>query len=627
MTNRNYHHWPINLFFALLLMTDFHDLPAQESVEIVAAQPTPAWQKRETGYITTRDGEKLRYSLLLPQAQGRFPVIINYSGYDPGAIGGSAYREGDTAMSFALDQSLLEHGYAVMGVNARGTGCSTGTFDFLGATYGEDGFDLVEFAGKQEWSNGAVGMANWSWAGMSQLMTAAQQPPHLRAIAPGMVVGDMRRDSWAPGGVPAPGFITGWRGYLHDRWAAVRRSAEAESDAACLQQLEANLAGEQEHSITRMVFSHPLRDEVSDARAPAKNAGLIKVPVFSMTSFQDEAVTSREDYYQERIGSGQVWMLQTNGGHDLYGSRRMWPMLLQFFDRFVKGEKNGFEDTPQLTVWMETSSSGTDYVSLQEMAAPGWSFQLPEMNDISLHTLEFELDAGSRLALNTAGPGGTVKSEPDAGQDTFEYPVPGPWVATYEHPDAWGPQSARWQAGSLAYTSEAFADTQLLYGSASLDLWVSSSSADADLQVTLTEVRPEGQEMFIQRGWLRLSNRMLDAEASTPLRPIPVDRPESIRPLNPGESVLARIEISRFGHAIRAGSKLRIWIDTPSAWGGYSFDYYAIPAMLTVWHGPEYRSLLRVGVVDGIAVPENFPTCGKLLGQPCRSDPLAGQQP
>src|SRR5208337_1514830 len=157
----------------------------------------PFWGKRLTGYLTAHDGLNLRYSVLLPKGEGPFPVILNYSGYDPGAIGGLAYLHNDTAMSRSLDRTLLEHGYAVMGINARGTGCSEGTFDFLGRNYGLDGADAVEWAAKQPWSSGAVGMANWSWAGMSQVATASERPPHLRAIAPGMVLTDPRLDSWS----------------------------------------------------------------------------------------------------------------------------------------------------------------------------------------------------------------------------------------------------------------------------------------------------------------------------------------------------------------------------------------------------------------------------------------------
>src|SRR4029079_12762313 len=59
-----------------------------------SAETTP-WARREWGYLTTKDGVQLRYSVLLPAAKGRFPVLLNYSGYDAGTIGGDAYQQGE----------------------------------------------------------------------------------------------------------------------------------------------------------------------------------------------------------------------------------------------------------------------------------------------------------------------------------------------------------------------------------------------------------------------------------------------------------------------------------------------------------------------------------------------------
>ena len=56
-------------------------------------------------------------------------------------------------------------------------------------------------------------------------------------------------------------------------------------------------------------------------------------------------------------------------------------------------------------------------------------------------------------------------------------------------------------------------------GSGSADLWIAADAEDVDLQVTLSEVRPDGQEMLVQSGWLRASHRALDEDASTNLRP------------------------------------------------------------------------------------------------------------
>ena len=59
-----------------------------------------------------------------------------------------------------------------------------------------------------------------------------------------------------------------------------------------------------------------------------------------------------------------------------------------------------------------------------------------------------------------------------------------------------------------------------MVGSGSADLWIASSETDTDLQVTLTEVRPDGKETYVQSGWLRASKRALDEERSTELQPL-----------------------------------------------------------------------------------------------------------
>lgn len=575
----------------------------------------PFWARRVTGYLTTTDGVKLRYSVLLPNLTGRFPVIINYSGYDPGAIGGSAYLQGNTAMSPNIDRTLVQHGYAVMGVNARGTGCSQGEFDFLGPQYGEDGRDAIEFAARQRWSNGAVGMANWSWAGMSQIETASYRPPHLKAIAPGMVLGDSRLDSWEPGGVPAPAFIADWRMFLHSRWAAVKESAESEHDSRCIDQIARNLVGEEKNALTTEVMRHPLRDAWIDTRAPDLRTHLIRVPVLSMESFQDEAVTSREGYYQETLNPNQVWMVQTNGGHDLYESLTFRSTLVAFFDRFVKGMYNGFERRPHLEVWMDTVSSGKGFHGYNEAATPGWMFHRQSIQ-VDVRPVAFALAARGKLLAE----GAAVSAGPP---DEFRYPSPGPAVDTGFTEDSWAPQPADWKRGSLAYTGPPLVHDLLAYGSASVDLYVSSTSSNADLQLTLTELTPKGEEVFIQRGWLRLSDRALDKAASTPVRPVLVDTPEAIRALDPGVPVLARIELNKFAFVFRKGDRIRIWIDTPSFWGGYGFAYDPIPATIRIWHDAAHPSQLVLGGLDDVPVPApaGLP-CGKLK-EPCRHDPLS----
>ncbi|WP_212742167.1 CocE/NonD family hydrolase [Sphingomonas sp. 3P27F8] len=572
----------------------------------------PFFSKRLRGYLPARDGTQLRYSVLLPKGKGPFPVIVNYSGYDPGSIGGKAYMNDNTAMSVNLDRTLVEAGYAVLGLQARGTGCSEGQFEFLARSYGEDGYDAIEWIAKQPWSNGAVGMANWSWAGMSQIATAAERPPHLKAIAPGMVLGDARLDSWAPGGVPAPGFVDGWWDYLHSRWDAAKESAKAENDQRCLSQIAQNYESAEKNRVPAILIRHPLRDDYIEIRHLAARTKNISVPVFNMEAFQDEAVIARQGYFQETLNPDQLWYLQTNGGHDLYVATRFRKQLVAFFDHFVKGIDNGFEQTPHVQVWLESTFTGPADAIFENLS-PGFTFQSQRF-PMAVQPVSLALNAGGTLVANGKGQGAA---------DGFDYPVRGPAVDHEFGKDSWGPMDPAWRKGSLAYTTAPLSDDMVAYGPASADLWVVSTGADADVQVTITEVRPDGQEMYVQRGWLRLSDRLQDETKSTALRPWPVDRPEKMLALVPGQPTLGRIEVQKFGHAFRKGSRLRLWIDTPSQFGGNLFAPYSVPTRIQVLHDADHPSRLLIGTVSAKDLPAQRPACGTVHHQPCRADPLA----
>ena len=133
-----------------------------------AATPTvDTW-----GYLPTRDGTLLRYDLLRPATLvgQRLPVLINYEGY---AAGTDATDNGVSTYS----DRLMSRGYALLGVSVRGTGCSQGQFDPFDHTMGEDGYDAVEWAARQPWSDGRVGMIGVSFGGITQLVTAGDHRP------------------------------------------------------------------------------------------------------------------------------------------------------------------------------------------------------------------------------------------------------------------------------------------------------------------------------------------------------------------------------------------------------------------------------------------------------------------
>lgn len=576
----------------------------------------PFWGRRLTGYLSTADGHRLRYTVLLPRSQGRVPVILSINGYDAGSIGGSAYLKSQTSMSVALDQQLVEAGYAVMGINAAGTGCSDGPLEYTRPQLGRHGAEAVEFAAAQPWSDGNVGMVGSSYGGSAQLAAAVQRPAHLRAIAPGMPLADFR-DALVPGGVPQPGFITPFRLGFRAWWSeVVAQTAREEGDAHCLAQIERNLAAENANSTMHLFLAHPLRDAYMDSFDLSRDAGRIAVPVLALEAFQDQAITPRSGHYTSRLPPDKLWQVQTNGPHDMYFAGAFHSTLLRFLDRFVRGRANGFEqDTPRTTVWMEAYDGAGDQFERRASARPRWTVRMGAIRTADLAVREFHLASGRTLSARAG----------DGPADGFDYPGSGVAVNDLAGNTFWGALPPDWATTSLAYTSAPLERATLVYGPGSADLWVAATAGDADLQVTVTEVRPDGQETYVQRGWLRLSNRALDVARSTPLLPIRLERPEQPLPLLPVRPVLARVEIQKMGHYFRKGSRLRIWIDTPAQTGGLVFDPFTQRQRIHVLHNARYDSLVRLGVLEGVTGPEAYPECGKPLLQPCRPDPLAAR--
>jgi hypothetical protein len=177
-------------------------------------------------------------------------------------------------------------------------------------------------------------------------------------------------------------------------------------------------------------------------------------------------------------------------------------------------------------------------------------------------------------------------------------------------------------AGSAAvFVSDPLQEDLALAGSASADLWISSSTPEADIGVTLSEVRPDGKEVFIQAGVLRGSMRA-PAEDATELWPTHTGYESDAEPMPVGEFTEARVEIFPFAHVLRAGSRIRLSVHTPGGdrprWSyiladgqdGATFD------VGTFADGPSRLVLPATGSIRDY--PEALPPCPGLRGQPCR---------
>lgn len=551
--------------------------------------------KRKWGYIALPDGNKLRYAVLLPEGTGPFPVLIEYDGYSAGST-----------PTPEVGEPWVKEGYAVMGLSVPGTGCSTGDDQWVDESTGAAGAFAVEWAAKQPWSTGNVGMVGYSYSGYNQLWVASQRPPSLKAIMPSKNVADPYRDVGYPGGIQNIGFPSHWWGGFPDTWQdAAKVANEKDGDTECEKTVAENIEKIKRPELDLMRWLN--EDHFFGARYAKKSAmyltSKIDIPTLGTQAWQDEAIGPRAGYYEDTISPEKMWLISSNGTHSTDFSAFTRDTMKRFYAHFLKGEANGFERGPHVMLPQEMQLTGEDEASLVPTAVATFD-RLP----VPVKPMSLWLQPGG--LLSDAAPTGVEDSA------SYRYPV--------ESPAANKPRLQVFEAttakdGRLSFTTAALPQALSFYGEGSADLWLSATVRDTDVQVTLSEVRPDGREMFIQRGWLRASMRALDPARTTSLRPWGDFTEAAVLPLVAGEPALMRMEIRKFAHVFRAGSGIRLTIDTPSQTGAWIFGNLKTPSTNTVWFDKTRPSKLVLGYVL-YEHADALPSCTRTLLQACRAN-------
>jgi predicted acyl esterase len=631
----------------------FNDVPDQSFYQ----------QQSLTGgfqYIEMRDGTLLAATVRPPlgktMADGPFPTVVEYSGY--------ATADPNNPQPVSLLASAL--GYATVGVNMRGSGCSGGVFDLFDLPTTADGYDIVEAVAAQPWvQNGKVGLIGISFSGISQLFVGGARPPHLMAMAPLSVIADIYRSPGFPGGIFNSGFAGTW---LQDRANDARPAPQGgqqyaidrvnAGDQTCLANQRLRLQTQDPVQQTHMYpFYTP---SVMDNRSPINWVHNIEVPTFLGDSWQDEQTGGDFASMLFRFPRRpDVKFNLQNGVHasplepdvlynwiaflDLYVAGKVpdpgrvapiapiiYPQILgpgapipplpaDRFDSITDYSQARalFESDPTVRIFME-NGAGTPTPGL-----PAPTFELgfrrwPVPN--------------VRPSVWYMGPGGTLdQSRPsDNVLDGFHpdpdarpaQTLPGTdqdssWVIT--PPYDWRPYPA---GTAVAYATLPLDEDVTIVGPGSVDLWLRSSAADTDLQVTLTEIRPDGLETYVQSGWLRASMRHLDSSRSSKLDPRPTYLERDAAPLPPGKFSKVRIALFAVAHVFRAGSRIRISVEAPgddrTRWSFVTpeTDGSVLDEISSTRGRP---SRLVLGVVPDVVPPPTLPPCPGLRAQPCRT--------
>jgi uncharacterized protein len=240
-------------------------------------------------------------------------------------------------------------------------------------------------------------------------------------------------------------------------------------------------------------------------------------------------------------------------------------------------------------------------------------------------------------------PGGSLSGAPPAGAHADEFTwdadalprtnfsgntgsgAGGLWTAAPKYEWAQSPPGS-----AVSYLTAPLSANTTVLGAGAVNVWVRSSTPNVDLQATISEVRPDGKETFVQNGWVRGDARKLDPEKSTALEPVLSLREADISPLPPDQFVPVTIPLYYEGHAYRAGSRIRVTIAAPNGTQPiWAFDKTEPEgtAQVAIAYGAGTPSNLLLPVVPGVSVPTGLPPCPGLRGQPCRAYEAFVNQP
>lgn len=607
------------------------------------------------GYVTTRDGTKLAVNVKLPgpPAQGPYPTVMEYSGYgyaDP--AGGQS----------SISQILSLFGYAVVDVNMRGTGCSGGVFDYFESLQSLDGYDMIETVARQPWTlHRKVGMIGVSYGGISQLFVASTAPPDLAAIAPLSVI-DNTATTLYPGGILNSGFAQSWAlDRVHDSKAASATTGQPWAwkriqggDQTCL--ANQALRSQTPDLMAKLRANTHYDPKVADPINPTTFVNKVNVPVFLACQWEDEQTGGHCAGLASRFtGTAHKWFTFTNGTHidsldpatfnrwydfiELYVAQRaphlpaalraLAPVLFKATmgvdgvplpadpiqsEADYQHALDAFQALPPVRILFDNGAGAAPGAPV-----PGFEQSLGSLPIPDTHAQSWYFGAGGTLtgaAPTTAG-SDSFAWRPDARPSTdYSGSSSDIWTATPTY---------QWQSladgTGLSYLTSPLADNTVVVGTGGVDLWLRSSQTDTDLQVTLTEVRPDGREVFVQNGWLRASDRKL-GPSSSDVNPEPTYLAADAAPLPSGQWTEVHVPLYYEGHAFRAGSRIRITVEAP---GGdqpfWAFGVLTPPGPVTdsVARSSSMPSRLVLPVVSGVNVPTPLPPCPGLRGEPCRT--------
>jgi predicted acyl esterase len=502
------------------------------------------------------DGTEIYIEVVRPKAPGRFATILELSPYHGTLADRDGTRilpgpKGQDGKPIGLTGYFAPRGYAVVMADLRGTGRSQGCLDHMGPKDQSDSREIVQWAAKQPWSNGRVGMTGHSYVGSTPQMAAAQNPPALKTIVPSAGLAAMYHHEFQ-NGVP---YYLQWAGplFAYEQLAIQRHLPGGDHPGQDMQYF--GCGATQSAAVTGESYVSGAEEDWHRERDFRKGATRAKIPTFVVHGVHDNAARiAAIDWFNVRKRPGdKAWIGQWDHGSGRFPNDRTCEQ---------GGAPCGAKDqwTAALHAWFDKHLQ-------QRKVSTGPPVEL-FLNDGSVFTADrWPVRDAVNIRLFPHADGGLISDRDDGASSNF--------VADHRG------FTSEFSTGHVAWTSPQTDSNLLLAGIPQLRLVASVTNPRVHLIATMYDVAPGGQRSRISRATWAIQPELRDGW----------DKPQ---PVVPGQAMTIDMEGMAQAHVLRKGHRLELRVtsshpDKVPTFGGGS--------VVTVFHGGDDGTRITLPIV------------------------------
>jgi predicted acyl esterase len=560
--------------------------------------------------IPLRDGSFVYADVFRPDDDEPHPVVMNKGFYGKSFYHECICNDGDALKKEELEDRFFSgnpdglqdenhesvdsaawvpHGYVCIRVDARGVCKSPGLQSPLSVQEAEDYYDAIEWAGTQPWSNGNVGLWGMSYLAMTQHNVASLRPPHLKAMIALGTDADPYNETLYNGGIFGEGFWSWWwKTWSGKNFCGRRRQTDW--------------------------MARVLATPFNDPAAYGPHGSIFMRPELENATAPVWIVGPQTGAAIHQLGSSETYLRSTGARARKFDFVDAWfahcytdstiAEHMRFFDHWLRGADNGVMDDPPVRIQVRTGDAAYYVLEETEWPIPRTAYRRWYLDACpSDWHGDGRRDDILRISddVPEAGHSASYDAHLELGQPS---PVPtGPVGGT-----------PRWSTG-LSFVSDPLTDDMVLVGYMKAGLWVSSTSTDMDVFVSLRVYDEQDREIRYEaavhpadpvhvhpvgHGCLKVSHRALDTARSTDYWPVHTHAEADHQPLRDGEIVAIEVGLNPSSAVIRKNCRLRVDIQpyTPAGLPVRAYDEsYHLGVTNTIHTGPDHPSYVQLPIV------------------------------